>query len=521
MSLTNSNQFNLYQNVRNGLIRDAEYQKTGIPHYDGHPFIEALPPIQSEDEFIRKTYYQPDYDPKHRQSSNAKRGHLIQNLFNLRLPTNNLLYLEQMVGIILRRGLVARNPLHAHYWRSADKNCQTLRQSFTSEMVNYSRSSMLSLSVIGISGSGKSTAMQAVLSQYPQAIFHRNFEGNRFGFTQIVYLYIETPPDGSVKQICLDILRTIDDILDTTYYRDYGRNGRSTVHQLVGDIARVTALHTIGMLVIDEVQNLSSAKSGGGRVMLNFFVNLINIVNLPVILIGTPLLQKTIGKEFRMARRLAGHGDIIFNNLIEGEEWNYFVETLWQHQYTKKISPLTDEINKTLYHYSQGIIDILIKLYASAQMRAIANGAEEITPQLIKTVFHDYFQSLGPAIEALRSGDLSRLADFPDIQPVNIQAHVQEKLFQNHSLNVAKLSTKQKRKENKTTDSETLEGKISETILHKENSAITDLLTNSEVLELNLVEIIKEGQNKGLSGYESLADAGLICSPIEILEYSQ
>ena len=37
--------------------------------------------------------------------------------------------------------------------------------------------------------------------------------------------------------------------------------------------------------MIDEIQHLSMAKSGGSEKMLNFFVNLVNNVGVPVILV--------------------------------------------------------------------------------------------------------------------------------------------------------------------------------------------------------------------------------------------
>ncbi len=47
------------------------------------------------------------------------------------------------------------------------------------------------------------------------------------------------------------------------------------------------ANHCIGVLVIDEIQRLSQARSGGAERMLNFFVQLINTIGVPVVLIGT------------------------------------------------------------------------------------------------------------------------------------------------------------------------------------------------------------------------------------------
>ena len=52
-------------------------------------------------------------------------------------------------------------------------------------------------------------------------------------------------------------------------------------------MCRVGWIHCLGLLVIDEIQHLNQAKSGGAEKMLNFFLQLMNTLGLPVVLIGT------------------------------------------------------------------------------------------------------------------------------------------------------------------------------------------------------------------------------------------
>jgi len=63
---------------------------------------------------------------------------------------------------------------------------------------------------------------------------------------------------------------------------------------MLGDVARVSALHSVGVLVIDEIQHLEKSRSGGAAKMLNFFVTLTNVIKVPVLFIGTP---KALGKH--------------------------------------------------------------------------------------------------------------------------------------------------------------------------------------------------------------------------------
>ena len=51
-------------------------------------------------------------------------------------------------------------------------------------------------------------------------------------------------------------------------------------------MSQIANVHAIGVLIIDEIQHLSMSKSGGVEKMLNFFVTLVNVIGLPVVMIG-------------------------------------------------------------------------------------------------------------------------------------------------------------------------------------------------------------------------------------------
>ena len=117
---------------------------------------------------------------------------------------------------------------------------------------------------------------------------------------QIVWLKLDCPFDGSIKGLCFNFFQAVDDILGTDYSRIYTGN-RRTVDELIPLIARVASLHCIGVLVIDEIQHLSQAKSGGSSKMLNFFVQLVNTIGVPVVLVGTYKAMPILSGEFRQA----------------------------------------------------------------------------------------------------------------------------------------------------------------------------------------------------------------------------
>jgi hypothetical protein len=102
----------------------------------------------------------------------------------------------------------------------------------------------------------KTTSIEAILSLYPQVILHNRYCENDFSFTQIVWIELDCPFDGSIKGLYLNFFQAVDDLLGTRYYDNYA-GGRKTVDELLPRMALVASLHSIGVLVIDEIQHLS------------------------------------------------------------------------------------------------------------------------------------------------------------------------------------------------------------------------------------------------------------------------
>ena len=189
-------------------------------------------------------------------------------------------------------------------------------------------------------------------------------------------------------------------------------------------MAQVAWNHGIGLLVIDEIQHLSQAKSGGSDTMLNFFVTLVNTIGVPVILIGTTKAMSILQSEVRQARRGSGQGDLLWDRMQNDASWEIMIRSMWQYQWTKKACPLTTALKDTLYRESQGIIDIAIKLYTLAQIKAIADGTETITPETIQTVAAEKLMLVKPMLDALRSGDRKRILKYEDIRPISVEDYI-------------------------------------------------------------------------------------------------
>lgn len=401
---------------------EARYTKQHLEKYKLNPLIEALPTVDSVVDCLDTITYLPSFDAEERNLSLIERHRLLGNLVNLMVPLERHVELAMAVDSMLRNGYVGREPETAQRAKrfqamyEKQKSGESFRQTATT------RTPQISASLIGLSGMGKTTMVQRFLATYPQLIHHP--ESHLY---QVTYLHVEMPSDGkSVKGLAHGILAELDRLIpEACYYEEYANRGKTGADTLMRSVARLMHLHCVGLLVCDEVQNLCNSHKGGDTVMTEL-VSACNDLGLPILFIGTNKAAQVLTRDFRQARRATGCNISIWDRLPEfvepGEvnEWESFLQTIWQYQWTKKTVPLNAAFSRAMYFYSQGVIDIAIKLFAATQGMAMNDGSEEISLAHIDQTFSKHMSLLAPMIDALRANDLKALARCEDIAPISM-----------------------------------------------------------------------------------------------------
>lgn len=392
----------------------ASYQSTGIKRYDCNPFIEALPPILSVAQAGNSIKGKVDFHPSDRLSSPKARMHMVVSL------------LQEKIDMMLRMGYVGRNISDGSLNRKLQEGYDLIK-SGGEITANFSveKTTARSMSLVGISGSGKTSSLIRVLETYPQVIYHE-----QQNFFQVTYLKIECPSNGDLESLCLNFFSAVDGVLGTDYERRYAKQ-RLSVPKMLALMRQTANNRAIGILVIDEIQRLSQVRSGGKEQMLEFFVELVNTVGIPIVLVGTPKARPIFELELQSGRRSAGLGSIYWETIQQNVDknsgkvpnlnWTRFSDNLWKHQWLKHgDDPLTDEIRDCWYDLSQGVLDIVVKLFVLAQLRAIANKKERITVGILKSVYKQELKPVHPMLDALRSGDADKIVKYSDMRVVDL-----------------------------------------------------------------------------------------------------
>ena len=405
----------------------ADYRQQKLPEYRNNPLIEALPDLFSSQELLQELKkHNFEYNPEEREMEAKYRVHCLARLSqDFYQPMPQLFDIESRISVILRQGYRNRNPLETGYTILANEAYEASVEKRPVRQVPGYIPNATGFTIIGVSGVGKSTAVERILHLYPQVIEHEEYQGRPLPITQLVWLKLDCPYDGTLGGLCYNFFETIDKILGTHYYNEY-KKSRVTIYSMLTAMVRISHEYSLGMLVIDEIQHLSLA---GGRsdALLNFLVTLVNTIGVPVILIGTSKALPILQGEFRQARRGSGHGDLVWNRMKPDDlEWHLLVDSMWEYQWTQQEVEMTPEIRDAIYEEAQGIVVLAVVLYILVQEDAILNERETFDVADIHRVAKQKMALVQPMLEALRKNDEKKIEEYSDITTILLDQFSEE-----------------------------------------------------------------------------------------------
>lgn len=391
-----------------------------LPEHLENPFIAPLPPLMSQQQAIAALSEEPRFTPQLERGypDQLRRACIMRLNHHYFRPLRRHLDFNERIGQVLREGYDGRNITTGDYQRHLRDNYERVVHRDPTIQITSARSTATVLSLIGCSGIGKTETVTRILRSYPQIVEHVQ----PVSFQQLVWLKLECPHLGSARQLCLDFLASIDNLLGTTYFRQFHRANLDMLSSQMGAVAN---RHGLGLLVIDEIQNLLNGRGKDRDQLLNFLLNLVNKIGVPLLLVGTLAATPLLNDTLRNARRASGLGGMVWERLDRQDGWDYFVSDLWRFQWTREPTELTPEIIDCLYEETQGILDLAVKLFILAQFFAIDLSAqkpekfsrEQLSVKLLRQVAKDNFKLLERMLWALKRGDREAIAQYDDLRP--------------------------------------------------------------------------------------------------------
>lgn len=345
--------------------------------------IRDLPAMKSGRELVSALAVLPEYQAGIMEESPAYRLMALSDLYQVYIPSQMSLEIYSKLYLALLRSLQKKGTRLAV--QQQNQNYQAIRQQEYSGILGGSDS----FTIIGTSGIGKSSAVSRAISLITG---NRLLEGSEPYTKMIPCVTVQCPFDSSVKGLLLEILRKVDEALDTAYYTNALR-ARATTDMLIGSVSQV-ALNHIGLLVVDEIQNVVNSKNG--KSLVGMLTQLINNSGISICMVGTPESSPFFEQAMQLARRSLG---LQYGAMEYGEEFLGICRILFRYQYTRNRIELTESLAEWLYEHSAGIISVAVSLIHDAQEIAILDGSEELTPGKLTEAYQKRMTLLHPYLE--------------------------------------------------------------------------------------------------------------------------
>lgn len=345
--------------------------------------VVKIPPMLAGSELLSALEVLPDYDESIRDLDAATRLMALSDLYKLYLPSQMSVEIYSKLYLALLRSLQKKQTSLAIQQQT--QNYRAIRQQTYSGIIGGSDS----FTIIGASGIGKSTAISRAISLITG---NSVIEVEEPYTTIIPCLVVQCPFDSSVKGLLLEILRKVDENLGSKYYENAMRV-RATTDMLIGSVSQV-ALNHIGLLIVDEIQNVVNSKHG--KSLVGMLTQLINNSGISIAMVGTPESALFFEQAMQLARRSLG---IQYGNMSYDAYFEEFCDVLFSYQFVRNETILTPGIMEWLYEHSAGIISVVVSLVHDAQEIAILSGKESLNLETLNMAYQQRLSLLHGYIE--------------------------------------------------------------------------------------------------------------------------
>ena len=323
----------------------------------GNPFLESVPEQMDRGTFFRRIYGKPPFPPDMADITQEERHVCLSYLSGLYIPMD---YLYTVYDILLR---AIRTTYTTKTMLDTVRQMQALRDHGSAGFATQAQSG----SLLGVPGIGKTSAVRRCLSLCRSASRIRNTRGNLFIKSRSVP-FCRVPgrlfdQDAGVQHDCGS---GSGDRVE--YFRIAARQSRLSASALVTQVKIICLNHGIGLIVVDELQNVISTAEKNRQVkpLIKFLVELVNDTCTSLYFVGTSEADQLFSQQEHLKRRTRG---LRLLPLKPDVAYRTFLEQVWQYQVTPGRMALTDAAANRIYDHSGGIPSYILRFFRSRRRR--------------------------------------------------------------------------------------------------------------------------------------------------------
>jgi AAA domain len=396
----------------------ADYRESPVPELRGNIFAEALPHPRTYESWEKILVQYPPFSPEERALPAHARALRVRRLRNYFEPLERHCAFALDVATLLLWSYEGRDPNAPPFIEQLQRSYDEIQKGKDVPLITRSERPIEALLLLGPSGSGKTVTLQKVLSQYPQRLWHP-----KHGRCQIVWMSIDFPVRVGATEMALALYEGLAALAPPGAMPPLSRSERN-VHSALKLFAHYALQFGLGLIVIEEAQNITPQSSGGSEVVINTTQALANLVRIPFIFTGTLKAMDVLGIDVRSVRRVSASGDYVWERLMfdtrgvtakelpKNSEFVFLLQGLVEMQLIRHPAVLDRELAQAFYDETQGIVALLVTLFMLVQLEAIRNGSETMKAEFVRDVAAKRMKLVKRLVDAYRRNDQAAVAQF-------------------------------------------------------------------------------------------------------------
>lgn len=386
--------------------------------------LRGLGPILNREGALRRLTIHPSLPKDLTKRPQDARMRDLLRILDMHMPREIEGRLYETVDMMLYERYRQLNPSNPHTFAT-----------ITGERLTYASPKMkpLAAMVSGLSGVGKSVALELCLRLFPQIVEHAGFPQIKGPHLQLVWLQAEIPQTGRAEDLARVLMQTYQTVTGSNRFESYLERERiARPYVALNEWVSVANGNFLGVLHLDEVQNLfklataesrRKSKSTDGRVDLRLvedeclkWVLLLINSGLPVIFSGTPDGISALSTRLSTLQRTLALGSHELYPFKQNEfDFETFSGMLEKHQFASKALKFSPDVREALWQPTFGVPRLLMALWIGSNRLALESPKDILTVEHIAKARDLFFAPIKPAVDALRSGGIAGISRYQDL----------------------------------------------------------------------------------------------------------